>query len=67
MCIWIFDDPRNNLRELRTSELSHFWQLFCTVGCSVCVINSSHSFQGMFLKLCRHFVDILKMCMWVLG
>ena len=31
----------------------------------VCVINSSHSFQWIFLKPCVHVVDILKMCMWV--
>ena len=31
----------------------------------VCVINSSHSFQWIFLKPCISVVDILKMCMWV--
>ena len=39
---------------------------FCTIGFGVCLINSFNSFQRMFLKLCRHIVDILKMCMWVL-
>ena len=33
----------------------------------VCVINSSHSFQWIFLKPCIFVVDILKMCMWVFG
>ena len=33
----------------------------------VCVINSSHSFQWIFLKPCILVVDILKMCMWVFG
>ena len=33
----------------------------------VCVINSSHSFQWIFLKPCIPVVDILKMCMWVFG
>ena len=31
------------------------------------VINSSHSFQWIFLKPCISVVDILKMCMWVCG
>ena len=55
------------LRELRLSELGHFWQLFRTVGNGVCVISSSYSFQQMFLRLCRHIADILKMCIWVLN
>ena len=33
----------------------------------VCVINSSHSFNGSFLKPCIAVADILKMCMWVFG
>ena len=38
--------------------------LVCTVEYGVCVINSSNKFQWMLLKLCRHILDILKMCMW---
>ena len=34
------------LRELRSYELSLFWQLFCAVECGVCVINSSYSFSA---------------------
>ena len=36
-----------------------------TLRYSVCVINSSHSFQWIFLKPCTPLVDILKMYMWV--
>ena len=37
---------------------------FCAVGYGDCIINSCYSFQCVFLKLCRHIVDILKMCIW---
>ena len=33
----------------------------------VCVINSSHTFQWVFLKPYILFVDIMKMCMWSFG
>ena len=33
----------------------------------VCVINSSHSCEWIFLKPCIPVVNILKMCMWVFG
>ena len=36
-----------------------------TLRYSVCEINSSHSFQWIFLKPCIPVVDILKMCIWV--
>ena len=36
-----------------------------TLRYTVCVINSSHSFQWIFLKPCIPVRDILKMCMWV--
>ena len=53
------------LTELLPVELSHFWQFFLHCRVWSCVISSSYSFQWMFLRLCRHIVDILKMCMWV--
>ena len=36
-----------------------------TLRYSVCVINSTLSFQWIFLKPCIPVVEILKMCMWV--
>ena len=36
-----------------------------TLWNSVCVINSSHTFQWIFLKPCILVVDILKLCIWV--
>ena len=34
-----------NLTELWLSKLSHFWQLFCTAGYQVYLINSSYIFN----------------------
>ena len=36
-----------------------------TLWYKVCVINSSYSFQWIFLKPCIVVVDIMKMCIWV--
>ena len=52
--------------EFRPFKLSYFWQLYCIVGYGVCVICSSYSFQWISYKFCRHIVDILEMCRWVL-
>ena len=58
-------DQKVILTDLWPFELSHFKQLFALFGIWVCVINFSYCFQWMFLKFCRHIVDILKMCMWI--
>ena len=52
------------LTKLWPFKLRQFWQHFCTVEYEVFVINSSYSFQWIFLKLCRHIVDLLKMNIW---
>ena len=56
------------LIELRPFKLSQFFFFFffffLLCRYAVCVIKFSYSFQWMFLKLCRHTVDILKICMW---
>ena len=36
------------LIELQPFNLSHFWQLFCSAGYGVYVINSSYSFNDCF-------------------
>ena len=66
ICIWDFDRARINFVRIRPFELRHFGQLFCIIGYGVSVINSSYSFQWMFLNLHRIIVDIFKMCKWVL-
>ena len=53
------------LTELRLFKLRYFWELLCPVGYVVCIINFFDRFQWMFLKHCRHSVNILEMCMWV--
>ena len=50
------------LTELWPFKLSHFGQHYIK-GYGVCVIISSHSFQLTNFKPCRHFVNIIKMCM----
>ena len=64
MCVF-FMKPELILTELRPFELSCFWQLFLHLGYGVCAINFSYSFQWVFLKLCRHIVNILELCMCV--
>ena len=51
------------MTDLRPFEHSYF-RHFSVVGYGVCVINSFYSFQWMVLKLRRHIINILKMCMW---
>ena len=53
-----------SIRKLRPFKLSRFRQLFCNVGCGVCVINFFYRFQCIFLKPCRFIVSIMKMCIW---
>ena len=65
MCICSFDGIRIDSDRIMTFELSHFRQFFCIVGYRVCVINSSFSFQWVFLKPCILVVDIMKIGMWV--
>ena len=51
-----------------TMQLSHFRQFFfffCIVGYVVCVINSSYSFQCIFLKPCILVMDIMKIRRWI--
>ena len=48
------------LRQLRPCEPSHFWSFFLHN-------QLLQQFLWMFLKLCSHIVDILKMCMLVLN
>ena len=40
-------------------------EMFLHIGYGVCVINSSYSFQWIFLKPCILIVDILKMCILI--
>ena len=58
MCIWVLTELELILKELQLFELCDFWQVFIIVGSAVSVINSSYSFQWMFLRLCKHIVDI---------
>ena len=51
------------LTELRPLNLIVNLGIFCIVGYGVCVIKSSYSFQLMFLKLGKHIVDDVTMCM----
>ena len=64
MCMWNLDGASLILTELQPFKLSHFGSFFYTLGYGICVISSCQSFQLMFLKFCRHIVDMLKMCMW---
>ena len=50
--------------KLFLSELWSFNLAFLIIGYRVCLINSSHSFQWIFLNLFILFVNIMKMCMW---
>ena len=49
-------------RELPPFKLSHLWQLFCTVGFGVCVINFSYSFftnvSQTLQSYCEHVEDM---------
>ena len=65
MCMWIFDGARINFNRSTAFKTKIFLVAFCPIGYGVCVINLFYSFQWLFLKHCRHIVDILKMCMWV--
>ena len=65
MCMRVFDGAKINFDIITAFQTWSFWATFCIVGYGVCVINSSYSFQWIFLKPCLLVVDILNMCMWV--
>ena len=37
---------------------------FFTFQYRLCVINFSYSFQWIFFKSCKLYMDVMKMCMW---
>ena len=54
------------LTELQPFRLNYVLavSVFFTVRYGVCVINPTYRFQWMFLKLCRHIADLMKICTW---
>ena len=53
------------LGELQPFELSHFMKLFGLYGMVLCNYFLPQ-FSMNVSQTCRHIVDILKICMWIL-
>ena len=65
MCMWVFDGAEINFDRIMAFRTLVILGNFCIEGYGVCVINSSYSFQWIFLKPCIILVDIMKVGMWI--
>ena len=57
MCMWVFDGSRINFDRI-TAFQTYLWQLFCTVGYEMCVINSSMNVSQTLQICCGQIGDV---------
>ena len=62
MCIWFVRKHQINICYF--FHVVNFFASIVYIEWVYCVRNSSYRFQLTFLKLCRHFLHGLKICIW---